>query len=69
MLAAFEVEEAVEVDLSPILLDLERRTGVAVPADRSGRELAIGAFDLEALLLLPLGIRLVGGVGNTGPAP
>ena len=68
VLAAFEVEEAVEVDLRPVLLDLKRRTGVAVPADRNGRELAIGALDFKALLLLAFGIRLVGGVGDTGPA-
>src|SRR5437870_4587245 len=68
VLAALKVEEPVEIDLRAVLLDLQSRSGVAVPADRIGRQLAIGALDLEALLFLTLRIRLVGGVGDSGPA-
>jgi hypothetical protein len=65
----FEVKEPIEVDLRPVLLDLESRTGVAVAANRKGHELAIGGSDFEALLLLALRSSLIGGIGNTGLAP
>src|SRR6476661_774408 len=58
-----------EIDLRPVLLNLKRRTGVAVAADRNGHQLAIGGSHFEALLLLALRSSLIGGIGNTGPTP